>query len=131
MPRKKPRAPSVDEDGAPRNVIKKEELVVKREVRVKRERRSRDQENNKSIWESNQNYISGGSESEEEEEERKASTSKRPTKKNGKKDLPRDEDSDHESSEQVEAGNGTSDNGVKSIQLGEGEKKLDVIMLFE
>ena len=122
VPRKKAREPSVDKDGAPRRIVKTE---VKREERVKRERRSRDQENNsKDIWETNQNYISGGSESEAEEQE--PSTSKKHNKKSVKKSLPLDDDSDNDSTKED-----TSDNGVKSIQLGEGEKKLDVIMLFE
>ena len=122
--KKKPREVSVDEDGAPK-------IEPQPEPKVKEERKSKDSENNKNIWETNQNYISGGSDSEDDEE--KPTTIKKDRSRNGKKSLPLDDNSEAESDEnQAEAETeDSSDNGVKSIQLGQGDKKLDVIMLFE
>jgi len=97
------------------------------------------------IWNVNMNYISVGSSAESDEEENISSRSPRsrntvvkvdefltsPSKvtihRNSESPAVVSEDDDHENN-QV---NGETSNGVKSFQLMSGEKKLDVIMLFD
>ena len=110
----------VDDDGAPKR-------VKQEEAKVKVERKSNDTKPD--IWSSNQNYISGGTDSDEEVEE-KPIVKKSPKKEEMKGGENLEANNDSENNKVVKAED-SSDNGVKSIQLGDGGKMLNVMMLFE